>query len=94
MIKKLTQSDIKKRIEKMSEWEVNAKCSEITRTFRTVSFVAGLSLVARIAVHAEILNHHPVIELHADKVKIKLSTHSVKGLTKLDFELAKRIDSL
>lgn len=78
----------------MSAWDINAKCSEITRTFKTTSFVTGLSLVARIAVYAEIINHHPIIELHADKVKVRLSTNSAKGLTKLDFELAKRIDTL
>ena len=54
----------------------------------------GLAFVAKVAVHAEVMNHHPDIELSYGKVKVKLSTHDAKGLTTLDFELAKRIDGI
>ena len=92
--KKLTIADITKKLKKISEWVVNAKNTEISRTFETASFIAGLSGIARIAVHAELLNHHPDIELSYHKVKVTLSTHDLKGLSIKDFELAQKIDSL
>lgn len=91
---KLSSVDIHKKMEKMPLWSLSAKEIEISRTIHVATFVAGLALAAKVAVHAEILNHHPSIELSYGKVKIKISTHDAKGLTKLDFELAKRIDTL
>ncbi len=92
--KKLTKAEISKRQKTVPEWSINAKENEISRRFETHNFLAGLSIVAKIAVHAEILGHHPLIELSYNSVKVRLSTHDVKGLSKLDFELAKRIDNL
>ena len=93
-LKKLSPTDVIKRLGKFPEWTVNAKRTEIAKTIPTPSFLSGLSLAARIAVHAEIMGHHPTLEIAYSSVKVKLSTHDAKGLTKLDFDLAKRIDAL
>ncbi len=92
--KKLASTDIKKRLKKLPEWSVNTKETELSRSFTFRDFIHGLAFIAKISVHAEILGHHPDIELSFSKVKVKLSTHDVKGLTKVDFELAQRIDDL
>jgi 4a-hydroxytetrahydrobiopterin dehydratase len=91
---KLKNSEIAKKLKHATEWTLNAKYTEISRTFDVTSFVHGLALAARIAVHAEVMNHHPVLELSYGKVKVKLTTHDAKGLTNADFELAKKIDAL
>ncbi len=91
--KKLSSADVTKKLLQISEWVVNAKSTELSKSFEVASFVAGLSFVARVAVHAEVMGHHPVVELSQHKVKVKLTTHDVKGLTRTDFELAKRIDT-
>ena len=92
--KSLKGAELKKKLKTVPEWNVNAKETELSRTFGIPSFVTGLSLVARIAVHAEVMGHHPDIELSYSKLKVRLSTHDVKGLTNADFELAKRIDNI
>lgn len=94
IIKKLRESDIEKRFSKISEWNLNAKQTELSKTFLFPSFMHGFAFIAKVAVHAEVMGHHPDIELSYGKVKIKLSTHDVKGLTSADFELAKKIDTL
>ncbi len=91
-IKKLTNTDVTKQLLKISGWNVNTKMTELSKTFLVPTFVSGLALAAKIAVHAEVMGHHPVVELSTEKVKVKLTTHDVQGLSKLDFELAKRID--
>ncbi len=78
---------------RLPAWNINSKQTEISRSFEFANFLSGLAFIAKVAVHAEILNHHPEIELTYTKVKIKLTTHDIKGLSSLDFELAKRIDA-
>ncbi|MFZ2252942.1 MAG: 4a-hydroxytetrahydrobiopterin dehydratase [Minisyncoccia bacterium] len=92
--KKLSASEISKKFSKIPEWNLNTKQTEISRTFLFATFMYGFSFVAKVAVHAEVMGHHPDIELSYGKVKIKLTTHDVKGLTNADFELAKKIDGL
>ncbi|MCF7815961.1 MAG: 4a-hydroxytetrahydrobiopterin dehydratase [Candidatus Pacebacteria bacterium] len=93
-IKKLSTKEIEKSMRKVSDWTANAKQTELQQTFYFPSFLAGLAFVAKIAVHAEVSQHHPVIELSYEKVKVKLATHDCKGLTINDFKLAERIDGI
>lgn len=92
--KKLTSSEIGKKLSKISEWTVNQKETELSKTFIVTDFINGLAFVAKIAVHAEVMNHHPDIELSYGKVRVTLSTHDADGLTISDFDLAKKIDGL
>ena len=91
-IVKMKGTDIQKALKKLPAWNANTKQTEIAKTFRFTSFVEGLAFIAKIAVHAEVMGHHPDIEFSYGKVKVRLSTHSVKGLSKLDFELAEKIE--
>ena len=43
---------------------------------------------------AEAAFHHPDIELSYASLKVKLKTHSAKGVTNKDFELAKKIEEI
>ena len=92
--KKLSPKDIEKKLKKLSEWTLNTKGTELSRIFTFPSYVTAFTFVARIVVHAEVMGHHPDIELSYGKVKVKLSTHDAKGLTNADFELAKKVNNL
>lgn len=93
-MKQLTRKEAEKHLARISAWMMNKKGTAIEKSFTTHSFLDGLALVAKIAVHAELMNHHPEIELTYSTVLVRLTTHDVSGLTKLDFELAKRIDNI
>jgi len=92
--KAFAQKDVEKQLRKLSEWAPNKKHTEITKTFKFPNFVAALAFLAKVTVHAEVMDHHPVATLSYGELKLTLSTDSVKGLTKSDFELASRIDNL
>lgn len=92
--KKLKIPDIDKNFKNISDWKMTPKKTMLTKEIEFPSFVSGLAFAAKIAVYAEIMDHHPTLELSQDKLKIKLTTHSIKGLSKNDFELAKKIDKL
>ena len=53
-----------------------------------------MKFVNKVAKAAEKANHHPDIDIRWNKVTLTLATHSEGGLTKHDFDLAKKIDAL
>ena len=66
----------------------------ITRDFKFRNFVDAFSFMTGIALEAEKMDHHPDWKNTYDRVSISLNTHSVKGITQLDFDLAKKIDAI
>ena len=92
--KVLKTKEITKYLKEFSGWTVNKAETQISKTFTFPNFVTALAFCAKIAVHAEVIGLHPNIDLAYGKVDVKLTTREIKGLTKLDFELAKRIDGL
>ncbi len=92
--KPLPIKDIEKKLKAISDWDLQKKGTILTKSFSFPSFITGLAFAAKITVHAEVMNHHPVIELSYGTVKVTLTTDDAKGLTNADFELAKKIDAL
>jgi 4a-hydroxytetrahydrobiopterin dehydratase len=50
--------------------------------------------MSRVALAAEKLDHHPEWRNVYKTVEVRLSTHDAGGLTDLDFDLARRMDSI
>jgi 4a-hydroxytetrahydrobiopterin dehydratase len=68
--------------------------TSITREFKFRNFVDAFSFMTAIALEAEKIDHHPDWKNVYNQVSVSLNTHSVKGITQLDFDLAKKIDAL
>jgi len=88
----IKQGELKERMKKIPEWELEKK--HIERTFEFDDFADGIDFVNAVAEVAEEEEHHPDIDIRYNKVRLVLSTHSKGGLTELDFGLAERIDTL
>jgi len=73
-------------------WEIES--DRLRRTYKFKDFICALNFVNRIGELAETANHHPDIYLAWGKVEVVLFTHSAKGLTSMDFNLAQQIDSI
>ena len=56
-------------------------------------FAEAFGFMARVALWAEKMNHHPEWSNVWNRVTIDLITHDLGGLSNLDVELATRIDS-
>ena len=84
--------ELKNRMKKIPEWELEKK--HIERTFEFDEFSESIDFVNGVAEVAEEEEHHPDIDIRYNKVRLVLSTHSKGGLTELDFALAERIDTL
>jgi 4a-hydroxytetrahydrobiopterin dehydratase len=68
--------------------------ASIERTMTAPTFVAAIRVVDDVAVEAELLNHHPDIDIRWRRVRFALSTHDAGGVTALDLALAARIDRI
>ena len=66
----------------------------LEREFRFADFPEALAFVNRVGEAAEAANHHPDIELHWNRVKLRWWTHVVGAITERDHELARRTDQL
>ena len=74
------------------EWQIDE--GEIRREFTVKTFSAAFGLATRIALLAEAQGHHPELEVGWGRLVVRLSTHSVGGLSRNDFIMAARIDRL
>lgn len=66
----------------------------IRRKFRTSGWKATLMVLNTVGHLAEAAWHHPDLAVSYAFVIVKLVTHSAKGITDKDFQLAKKIESV
>ncbi len=79
----------------LPDWKLSEDGKEIRAAYNMKNFVAAVRLVEKIAEIAEKENHHPDFHLTGyRKLAIHLSTHAIGGLSKNDFILAAKIESL
>jgi 4a-hydroxytetrahydrobiopterin dehydratase len=88
----LSSKEIKEALKELPQWEAEGKAIE--RTFEFDDFSDAIDFVNGVAELAEEVGHHPDIEIHFNKVRLILSTHSKGGVTEADLDLAERIDTL
>jgi 4a-hydroxytetrahydrobiopterin dehydratase len=67
---------------------------KLRRAFVFADFSAAFGFMARVALLAETLGHHPEWSNVYNRVVIDLTTHDAGGLSSLDRELARRINGL
>lgn len=88
----LTSEAIQEQLATVPGWQLVQ--SALNREFVFPDFVRAFGFMASVAAIAQALDHHPDWENVYNRVRIRLSTHDVNGLSRLDFEMARRIDQL
>ena len=73
-------------------WRIAPDGAAIIRTFVFRNFNEAFAFMTRAALAAEKMDHHPDWSNVYKTVKVELSTHDAGGLTRLDFELAAKMD--
>lgn len=88
----LTDEELGEELQELSGWEVRE--GWLRKTYQTPGWGHTMMLVNTIGYIAEAAYHHPDFQVGYAQVTVKVQTHKVKGLTRLDLELAKRIDEV
>ncbi len=87
----LDEAGIQRSLETTPGWERMG--AEIKKKYKCKNFVSALQFVNKVGGLAESMDHHPDIFIHGYKfVTLTLSTHSAGGLTRMDFDLARKIE--
>jgi len=73
-------------------WSPEGERDAICRTFRFRDFNAAFGFMARVAMTAEKLDHHPEWFNVYNRVEVTLTTHDADGVTELDVTLARFMD--
>ena len=75
-------------------WAVVSGNRALKKGYKLKDFVEAVDFVNRIKDLAESEGHHPDLEVGYGKVVVRLTTHTIGGLSENDFILAARIDGL
>ena len=89
---RLSDTEIDERLAGLDGWKRSGDAIE--KQFDNGDFKGSVDFVNRLTPEAEEMNHHPDLAISWKDVTVTITTHSEGGLTKSDFELARRIDSL
>ncbi len=89
---KLTDEQIAERLARHPQWSIEA--GKLHRELKFADFNEAWGFMARIALHAEQMNHHPEWFNVWSTVRIDLTTHDCGGISDRDFALAEKIDAI
>jgi 4a-hydroxytetrahydrobiopterin dehydratase len=89
---RLADAEISARLAGLPRWTIVG--GKLRREFQFSDFSEAFGFMARVALAAEKLDHHPDWSNVWNRVTVELSTHDAGGITELDFELATVMDRL
>jgi 4a-hydroxytetrahydrobiopterin dehydratase len=75
-------------------WGANPDRDAIRKIWKFKSFSQAWGFMSRAALAAEKMNHHPEWMNVYNVVDVTLPTHACDGLSRLDIDLARRLDKL
>ena len=93
MIKKLTKTEVTQKLKRLSGWKMVKGRNAITKTFKFKDFMQAFGWMTSMAIYAEKKDHHPEWFNVYSTVEVVLSTHDMGGVSNLDIELAKKMNS-
>lgn len=89
---KLTPEQIEEVLRALPGWTLAG--GKLHREWKFRDFIAAWGFMARAALHAEKMNHHPEWFNVWNTVRVDLSTHDAGGITELDVCLARAMNEL
>ena len=94
MIAKLDASARVAALKELAGWHAVAGRDALHKSFKFKDFNEAWGFMARVALLAEKMDHHPEWTNVWNRVDVTLSTHSAGGLTELDVKLAEAMDKI
>jgi 4a-hydroxytetrahydrobiopterin dehydratase len=89
---KLTDAEIHDQMRDLPSWTVAD--GKLHREYEFEDFTHAFGFMAAAATVIEKMNHHPEWFNVWNRVRIDLTTHDSAGITKLDVELAHKLEAL
>ncbi len=94
MIEALSEEERRDALDGLEEWDHDEARDAITRRFSFADFSEAFAFMARVALLAEKMDHHPEWSNVYNRVDILLTTHDAGGLSTRDIVMAEAIDGI
>ncbi len=91
-IQRLDEAALSRALTELPGWKL--RDGKLSREFVFGDFVAAFGFMARAALIAERMNHHPEWFNVYKKVRVDLTTHEAGGISQRDLELAAAMSRL
>ena len=75
-------------------WTIEEGGKALLRTYKFTDFSEAFGFLARVALHAEKVDHHPEFTNVWNRVDFRLTSHDAGGITERDESLAEAINRL
>lgn len=92
-IEALSEAERAEALDGLPDWDYDEARDAITRRILFADFAEAFGFMARVALVAEKMDHHPEWSNVWNKVEILLTTHDCSGLSERDVALAQAIDA-
>lgn len=92
----LTPTEIVKRLADLPGWTLSGDGDDVAieKSYRFADYYETIAFVNALAFIAHAVDHHPDLSVHYNRCVVRFSTHSLKGISDLDFACAVRADGL
>ena len=94
MIQQLSDEERAEALDRLDEWDYDESRDAISRRFLFADFSECFAFMTRVALLAEVQDHHPEWTNVWNRLDIVLTTHDAGGLSARDVKMAKAIDAL
>ena len=88
------REEAEKYLKGLAGWNLTEDGLGVQKEYSFKNFKEVIAFFNRIAQISEEENHHPELSIGYKRVKVELSTHSIKGLSENDFILAAKFDAV
>lgn len=92
MAAKLTDAELTQGLSELPGWALTN--GMIVKTYAHKSFPEAIVFVNAVAHLAELMNHHPDVDIRYSNITVALVTHDAGGITVKDVTLAKQIEAI
>ena len=93
-IEALSEAERADALDDLPDWDYDEARDAIMRRIMFADFAEAFGFMARVALIAEKMDHHPEWSNVWNKVEILLTTHDCSGLSERDIALAQAIDAI
>ena len=91
-IEKMSAQQVEEKLATLAGWTLQEE--KLYRLFQFDNFVEAFGFMARVALLAEKMGHHPEWANVYGKVEVFLTTHDAGGISERDFALAASMNKL
>ncbi len=94
MTDKLHGSALEQALATVNDWQVSDDGLKIHKKFQFKDFNAAFGFMTRVALHCDVVNHHPEWFNVYNRVEITLTTHDAGGITQRDIDMASFMNNI